>query len=144
MLIYRLIRLLYYLPMERMKHTGDYELDEINMLEQECADLEEENKTLKDNVEFLHSCLDDRDKSIAIMQEENKKLREELKETQETLEHRDGFFSIMRDVLANDNNDDYDIATILYNVVHSECWADEDFNKLQREVVRKFWNREYC
>lgn len=40
--------------------------------------LEEENKTLKDNVEFLHSCLDDRDKSIAIMQEENKKLKDEL------------------------------------------------------------------
>jgi len=60
-----------------MKHTGDYELDEINMLKQECADLEEENKTLKDNVEFLHSCLDDRDKSIAIMQEENKKLKKE-------------------------------------------------------------------
>jgi chromosome segregation ATPase len=41
-----------------------------------CKELEEENETLKDNVEFLHSCLDDRDKSIAIMQEENKKLRE--------------------------------------------------------------------
>jgi len=44
----RLIRLLYYLPMERMKHTGDYELDEINMLEQECADLEEDNKRLEE------------------------------------------------------------------------------------------------
>ena len=31
-----------------MKHTGDYELDEINMLEQECADLEEENKRLEE------------------------------------------------------------------------------------------------
>lgn len=39
-------------------------------------ELEEENKTLKDNVEFLHSCLDDRDKSIAIMEEENIKLKE--------------------------------------------------------------------
>jgi cell division protein FtsB len=43
--------------MERMKHTGDYELDEINMLEQECADLEEDNKRLE---------------------EENKKLKKEL------------------------------------------------------------------
>jgi hypothetical protein len=43
--------------MERMKHTGDYELDEINMLEQECADLEEDNKRLE---------------------EENRKLKEEL------------------------------------------------------------------
>ena len=39
------------------------------------TELEEENRTLKDNVEFLHSCLDDRDKSIAIMQEENEKLK---------------------------------------------------------------------
>jgi hypothetical protein len=39
-----------------MKHTGDYELDEINMLEQECQDLEEDNKKLE---------------------EENKKLKEE-------------------------------------------------------------------
>ena len=42
-------------------------------------ELEEENKNLKDNVEFLHSCLDDRDKSIAIMQEENKKLKGDIK-----------------------------------------------------------------
>lgn len=41
------------------------------------AAIEEENQTLKDNVEFLHSCLDDRDKSIEIMKEENKKLKEE-------------------------------------------------------------------
>ena len=47
-----------------MKHTGDYELDEINMLEQECADLEEENKRLE---------------------EENKKLKDELKKTNELL-----------------------------------------------------------
>lgn len=44
--------------MERMKHTGDYELDNINMLEQECADLEEENKRLE---------------------EENKKLKDDIK-----------------------------------------------------------------
>ena len=60
--ITELIRLLYYLPMERMKHTGDFELDEINMLEQECADLEEDNKRLE---------------------EENKKLREKLNKIQE-------------------------------------------------------------
>lgn len=42
---------------------------------EQIKQLEEENKTLKDNVEFLHSCLDDRDKSIAIMQEENDKLK---------------------------------------------------------------------
>jgi hypothetical protein len=47
------------------------------------VELEEENKTLKDNVEFLHSCLDDRDKSIAIMQEENKKLKEKVSELED-------------------------------------------------------------
>ena len=31
-----------------MRHTGDYELDEINMLEQECQDLEEDNKRLEE------------------------------------------------------------------------------------------------
>ena len=36
-----------------MKHTGDYELDEINMLKQECADLEEENKRLEEENEKL-------------------------------------------------------------------------------------------
>ena len=51
------LRLLYYLPMERMKHTGDYELDEINMLEQECADLEEENKRLEEENKKLKSDL---------------------------------------------------------------------------------------
>ena len=67
------------------------------------AELEEENQTLKDNVEFLHSCLDDRDKSIELMKEkirfleqcldnkekvnislreENKKLKEENKKVE--------------------------------------------------------------
>ena len=49
--------------------------------------LREENKTLKDNVEFLHSCLDDRDKSIAIMQEENKKMKAELERYKKQYEH---------------------------------------------------------
>lgn len=47
-------------------------------LEQLLIDKEQENKTLKDNVEFLHSCLDDRDNSIELMKEEIKKLKEEL------------------------------------------------------------------
>ena len=40
---------------------------------------EEENKTLKDKIEFLTSCLDDRDKSIAIMKEELDKFSEAYK-----------------------------------------------------------------
>ena len=75
-----------------MKHTGDYELDEINMLEQECQDLEEENKRLEEEnkklkfdiearkemkkareekVRFLEECLDNKEKV-------NKSLREKL------------------------------------------------------------------
>ena len=78
---------LYYLPVERM--TTYKEALKISM--ERYKELEEENRTLKDNVEFLHSCLDDRDKSIAIMQEENKKLKETIKDHQlyeEKLEHR--------------------------------------------------------
>lgn len=37
-----------------------------------CEKLEKENQTLKDKIEFLTNCLDDRDKSIAIFQEEKK------------------------------------------------------------------------
>ena len=60
-----------------MKHTGDYELDEINMLEQECADLEEENKRLEEEnkklnekVRFLEECLDRKEKVNKILREE--------------------------------------------------------------------------
>ena len=55
-------------------------------------ELEEKNQTLKDKIEFLTNCLDDRDKSIELMKERirfleqcldnkekvNKSLREEL------------------------------------------------------------------
>ena len=34
-------------------------------------DLEQENQTLKDKIDFLTSCLDDRDKGIELMEEEN-------------------------------------------------------------------------
>jgi len=61
--IQRLIRLLYYF-MERMKHTGDYELDEINMLEQECADLEEDNKRLEEENKKLKEFKTKREESM--------------------------------------------------------------------------------
>ena len=72
-------------------------------LEKYIGELEKENKTLKDNVEFLHSCLDDRDKSIAIMQEENKKLRE-----------------IMRDVLYRTTK--HNIKNVVYKWEKIEIW----------------------
>lgn len=38
--------------------------------QEENKELEQENKTLKDKIEFLTKCLDDRDKSIALMQKQ--------------------------------------------------------------------------
>lgn len=53
----------------------------LEQMENTCKDylndrdtFREENETLKDNIEFLHQCLDDRDKSIEVLKEENKKL----------------------------------------------------------------------
>ena len=55
-------------------------------LEQLLIDKEQENKTLKDKIEFLTKCLDDRDKSIELMKEENKKLKERIKELEKEIE----------------------------------------------------------
>jgi len=71
-----------------------------------------------------------------------KMLKAELKEVQKDLEHRDSFFSIMRDVLANEEIDNTQLAAILYTVVHEECW-DYDLSKKELEIVKKFWNRDY-
>jgi len=42
--------------------------------------LREENNTLKDKIEFLTKCLDDRDKSIELMKEELDKWEKDYKE----------------------------------------------------------------
>ena len=70
-----------------MKHTGDYELDEINMLEQECADLEEDNKRLEEENKNLTKCnlnlqewLDNKEKVNKSLREENKNLKSDLEE----------------------------------------------------------------
>ena len=67
--------------------------------------LEQENETLKDNVEFLHSCLDDRDKSIELMKEENKKLKEENNELKEKIKNMEKaekrFFELMKNYVMN-------------------------------------------
>ena len=74
--IYRNKLDLYYLPMESMKHTGDYELDEINMLEQECQDLEEENKRLEEENKTLYKKLQEIGENNFELEQENKQLRE--------------------------------------------------------------------
>ena len=57
-----------------MKHTGDYELDRINMLEQECADLEEENKKLNIKVASLEWEIKWLNYTIEKLKEENQTL----------------------------------------------------------------------
>ena len=52
--------------------------------EEEIKKLKEENETLKDKIEFLTQCLDDRDKSIELMKEENNNLKNELMEDMKT------------------------------------------------------------
>ena len=61
-------------------------------------ELEEKNQTLKDKIEFLTNCLDDRDKSIAIMQEENNKLKEKIKNMEKAEEK---FFELMKNYVMN-------------------------------------------
>lgn len=61
-----------------MKHTGDYELDEINMLEQECADLEEENKRLEKENKNLNIKVASLEWEIKWLNYTIDKLREEL------------------------------------------------------------------
>ena len=68
--------------LKKMNRPSPEDMNDMIMSEQreEIKKLKEENKTLKDNIEFLHQCLDDRDKSIEIMKEKLDKLRIELVE----------------------------------------------------------------
>lgn len=50
----------------------------LSWLIERCYNAEEENKTLKWNVEFLHRCLDDREGSLELMKEENERLENEI------------------------------------------------------------------
>lgn len=71
-----------------MKHTGDYELDEINMLEQECQDLEEDNKRLE---------------------EENRKLREKIEKLEKELS---AVYKAYHTAMWVDYNNEEDLYTI--------------------------------
>jgi len=83
-----------------------------------------------------------KDMGVEELVKENRKLKEEIKELESDLEHRDSFFSIMRDVLANEEIDNSELATILYCVIHYECW-DTDMSKKEVEIAEKFWFRDY-
>lgn len=83
-----------------------------------------------------------KDMGVEELVKENRKLKEEIDELEKTLEHRDSFFSIMRDVLANEEIDNSELAAILYCVIHYECW-DTDMSKKEVEIAEKFWFRDY-
>jgi len=76
-LYFRLIRLLYYLPMERMSKTIEISVYDLQELRNENKRLEEENKKLKEEVRFLEECLDRKEKL-------NEKYRKELEELKST------------------------------------------------------------
>ena len=69
-------------------------------------------------------------------------MEKQIKELKEDLEHRDSFFSIMRDVLANEEIDNTELAAILYCVIHLEC-GDLEMSKKEVEIAEKFWFRDY-
>ena len=63
--------------------------------------LREENQTLKDKIEFLTNCIDDRDKSIELLKEKIKKM--------EKAEER--FFELMKNYVMN-KKEDKDLETL--------------------------------
>ena len=83
----KVIRLLYYLPMERMTKVDENLNTAKNMLNwivERCYELEKENKKLKEYNRRLKQSNDE-------LKEQNKKLRETIKDHQlyeEKLEHR--------------------------------------------------------
>ena len=90
----------------------------------------------------LKALLNEQYKLVAELREENKKLKEELKETEDTLFHRDGVLSIMYD-LVRSGRDEYDIVTMISSVIDDECWNYDELNEIQKENVKRFWNRDF-
>jgi hypothetical protein len=48
----------------------------------------------------------------------------------------------MRDVLANEEISNEELASILYCVVHFEC-GDLEMSKKEVDIAEKFWYRDY-
>lgn len=110
--------------------------------EEYIAMVEEENKNLKKELELVRKNTKANVETLDNMYWELVDLKKENKELQKDLDHRDSFFSIMRDVLANQDIDDQQLAWILYSVVHEECW-DYNLGKTELEIAKKFWDRKY-
>ena len=77
---FRLIRLLYYLPMERMRNKDLENAWAVQWIRQEkCAKLEEENKKLNEEIQrFKDNAMQDMSE-ITELESQIKKLEEELK-----------------------------------------------------------------
>jgi len=104
--------------------------------------LEEENKKLKKELELVRKNTRANVETLDNMYWELVDLKKENKELQKDLEHRDSFFSIMRDVLANETITNEELASILYCVVHEECW-DYDLSEKELKIAKEFWERKY-
>jgi len=104
--------------------------------------LEKENKQLKKELELVRKNTRANVETLDNMYWELVDLKKENKELQKDLDHRDSFFSIMRDVLANEEIDNTQLAAILYCVVHEECW-DYDLSKKELKIAKEFWERKY-
>ena len=73
-------RLLYYLPMERMK---DFKAEVDRLVWEYIVELEEENKKLKSDLAFERTMLDNVRAEYKSLQNVNKKLKEELSKLKE-------------------------------------------------------------
>lgn len=108
--------------------------------------LEKENRNLRFELweSQTHRWVDVKDLKNKVEHQKSalKSMEKQIKELKADLEHRDSFFSIMRDVLANDEISNEELASILYCVIHLECW-DYDLSKKEVEIAEKFWFRDY-
>jgi len=115
----------------------------LSWIVERCYELEEENKKLKKELELVRKNTRANVETLDNMYWENVDLKKENEELQKTLEHRDRFFSLMRDVLANENVSSYALWDIVNAVVKTECWAEDELDEEDLEIVKKFWSGYY-
>ena len=112
-----------------MKHTGDYELDRINMLEQECSDLEEENKrleeenkNLKDKIEHLEFDIEAWKKLKAVWEKKEHKLQIEI---WWLMWERDGLQMVVERLHKEIEEQDKEVER-LQKVLYTITWSRDD------------------
>jgi hypothetical protein len=45
--------------------------------------------------------------------------------------------------LVRSGRDEYDIVTMISSVIDDECWNYDELNEMQKENVKRFWNRDF-